>query len=171
MKTLLLVLGLCATAWPLAALGGGLSAVEPGLQRAGLILPDLAGELRHLDELRGQVVVVNFWASWCLPCVQEMPSLQRLAEAMRGKPFALIGVNVAEGELRVKAAVRRLGIGFPVLLDRDSGAFERWGAGVLPTTYVLDPEGVVRYVGRGPMEWDAPHIIQTLADLTRAQGD
>jgi thiol-disulfide isomerase/thioredoxin len=131
-------------------------------QRLDLLLPDLEGRQRQLDEYRGQVVLVNFWASWCTPCLEEMPSIQRLVEAMRGTPFAVIGVNVGEGVLRVKAMVKRLGIGFPVLLDEDSAAFQRWGAKVLPTTYVLDGEGVIRYLGLGPLEWDSVEVVDLL---------
>ncbi len=132
-----------------------------------LRLPDLEGRQRQLDEYRGQVVLVNFWASWCTPCVTEMPSLQRLAEAMRGKPFAVIGVNVAEGQGRAQMAARQMGVGFPVLLDEDSAVFNRWGVTVLPTTYLLDRDGVVRYLGRGPLEWDGAEaigIIETLLE-------
>ena len=120
------------------------------------------GRERRLEEFRGKVVLVNFWASWCTPCIEEMPSIQRLAELMRDRPFAVIGVNVAEQERRAKAMVQRLGIGFPVLLDRESDVFHRWGGTVLPTTYVLDGDGVVRFVGRGPLEWDAPDVVKTL---------
>lgn len=126
----------------------------PAAAPVELRLSDLDGRARTLDALRGKVVLVNFWASWCTPCIAEMPSIQRLAEAMRGKPFAVVGVNVAESEARVRAIAKRLGIAFPVLLDNDSAVFNRWGATVLPTTYLLDGEGVVRYLGRGPLEWD-----------------
>jgi thiol-disulfide isomerase/thioredoxin len=134
-----------------------------------LNLPDLEGRLYDLDELRGKLVVVNFWASWCTPCIQEMPSIQRLADRMRDRPFAVIGVNVAEGERRAKTIAQRLGIGFPVLLDKDSAAFHRWGATVLPTTYVLDADGVIRYVGRGPLEWDGVEIVDLLEAMAAGE--
>ena len=151
-----------------ASAAGDFSAV-PAATPVELRLPDLDGRDRSLDEFRGKVVLVNFWASWCTPCITEMPGIQRLADTLRDRPFAVIGVNVAEAQLRVKAMVRRLGIAFPVLLDRDSAVFNRWGAGVLPTTYVLDGEGVVRYLGRGPLEWDGEEIAGPLRDLVDAQ--
>lgn len=162
--TRVLPICICLLSLVLSANGGELSAVKEA-PRAGLLLPDLEGRLHDLGELGGKVVMVNFWASWCTPCIEEMPSIQRLADAMRGKPFVVIGVNVAEGELRVKTMVRRLGIGFPVLLDKDSAVFHRWGATVLPTTYLLDGEGTIRYVGRGPLEWDEADVIDMLAGL------
>ena len=109
-----------------ASAAGDFSAV-PAAAPVELRLPDLDGRDRSLDEFRGKVVLVNFWASWCTPCITEMPGIQRLADTLRDRPFAVIGVNVAEAQLRVKAMVRRLGIAFPVLLDRDSAVFNRWG--------------------------------------------
>ena len=161
-----------ALAWlSLVAVAAGAGELSPATasSRVDLLLPDLDGHDRRLDEYRGKVVLVNFWASWCTPCIEEMPSLQRLVELMRGKRFAVLGVNVDEGERRVKTMVQRLGIGFPVLLDKDSAVFRRWGATVLPTTYVLDGEGVVRFAGRGPLEWDAPDIVEALERLGAAE--
>lgn len=144
---------------------------RPSRHRHGwnLTLPDLEGRERSLVELRGKVVLVNFWASWCSPCLEEMPSLQRLANGMRDRPFVVIGVNVAEGEGRVKAVVQQLDIAFPVLLDEDSAVFTRWGARLLPTTYVLDREGVVRYIGRGPLEWDGVEASEMLNALAGSE--
>jgi thiol-disulfide isomerase/thioredoxin len=163
-KTIVFSSILCVVSCLPPAVGGELSAVEPS-PRVELVLPVLEGGSLGLDEHRGKVVVVNFWASWCPPCIEEMPGIQRLAEEMRGKPFQVIAVNVGDDELKVKRVVKHLGIGFPVLLDRDSAMFNRWGADVLPTTYVLDTEGAVRYVGRGPLEWDGSEIREILEGL------
>ena len=171
MAGLILTLGLltCA-AW---AAAGELSALEPG-PPLPLVLPDLEGRSFDLADHQGKVVLVNFWASWCTPCIEEMPSIQRLADAMRGRPFAVVAVNVGEGELRAKAMVERLGIGLRVLLDNDSAVFERWQATVLPTTYLLDAAGVPKFVGRGPLEWDgaeASELVERLLDDAAARAD
>jgi peroxiredoxin len=150
--------------FPFWAMTGELSEIQDGRQ-PGFILPDLSGQQRSLDEFSGKVVLVNFWASWCRPCIDELPSIHRLTEAMHEKPFAVIGVNVAESAMRVRTAARRLGMKFPVLLDTDSRVFSGWGATVLPTAYVLDRNGRVRYVGKGPMEWDRVDIIEKLDEL------
>ena len=128
-------------------------------------LPDLYGRERTLDEFRGKVVLVNFWASWCTPCVTEMPSIQRLAATLEGEPFAVIGVNVSESKLRVRTMAQRLGLDFPILLDGEGETFKSWGATVLPTTYVLDRDGVPRYLGRGPLAWDEVPARQCVDDL------
>jgi len=149
---------------PLSASAGELIEV-PVVLRAELNLPDLSGQPRSLDEFAGKVLLINFWASWCRPCIEEVPGIQRLIEAMAGAPFAVVGVNVGEGERRVQAAVKRLRMEFPVLLDNDSAAFKSWGATVLPTAYVLDGNGRVRYIGRGPVEWDRVDVIDRLVQL------
>jgi thiol-disulfide isomerase/thioredoxin len=154
----------------LVVFAGELSEVSP-VQPPELSLPDLAGEQRSLKEFAGKVLLVNFWASWCQPCIDEMPSIERLKAALADQPFAVVGVNVAEAERRVNATVQRLGITFPVLLDKDSAAFKGWGASVLPTAYVLDGRGRVRYVGRGPVEWDRVDIVDMMVRLARQEAD
>ena len=156
----LLVLGL----YPLSGAAGELSEV-PVTQRLEMKLQDLSGQQRSLDEFAGKVLLVNFWASWCRPCIEELPGIRRLMEAMADAPFAVIGVNVGEGERRVQATVQRLRMEFPILLDKDSATFKGWGANVLPTAYVLDGSGRVRYVGRGPVEWDRGDIVEMLMQL------
>ena len=137
--------------------------------RPELRLADLKGRDWELDELRGKVVLVNFWASWCSPCLEEMPSIQRLSAGLRGQPFAVIGVNVGESQGRVKAVAKQLGIDFPVLLDSDGAVFQRWGGGVLPTSYVLDQDGVVRFLGRGPLEWDGTEAVTAMEGLLQRE--
>ena len=161
---MLSVLWLC----PLPAPAGEPSAV-PAAAPPGFSLPDLAGRQRSLDEFADRVVLVTFWASWCRPCIEEMPSIQRLEAAMAQAPFSVVGVNVGEGIRRVQATVQRLRMTFPVLLDKDSATFEDWGADVLPTAYVLDRGGRVRYVARGPVEWDRPDIVDRLKNLAAGQ--
>ena len=153
---------------PLPAPGSELSKL-PAAPSPGLRLPDLGRQQRSLDEFAGRVVMVTFWASWCSPCIEEIPSIQRLATKMADQPFTVVGVNVGEGERRAKAAAQRLGIGFPVLLDKDSNVFKAWGADVLPTAYVLDRTGRIRYIARGPVEWDRVDVIEMLKQLAAKQ--
>lgn len=154
--------------FPLPAPAGELSQLPP-VSPPAFSLPDLAGRPRGMGEFAGKVVLVTFWASWCSPCIEEMPSIRRMAAAMADRPFTVVGVNVGEGERRAQAAAGRLGIGFPVLLDKDSATFRGWGADVLPTAYVLDRSGRIRYVARGPVDWDRTDIIDMLKQLTAEQ--
>jgi thiol-disulfide isomerase/thioredoxin len=132
-------------------------------------LPEVGGRERTLEEFRGKVLLVNFWASWCTPCLEEMPRLLRLADdALRGKPFAILGVNVEESRFRAMSTAQRLKLDFPILLDNEGAVFTRWGATVLPTTYVLDAAGVVRYIAQGPIEWDSTDVMAMLDSLRDA---
>jgi thiol-disulfide isomerase/thioredoxin len=130
-----------------------------------LELPDLAGVTQNLAGWRGQVVLLNFWASWCQPCVEEMPSIQRLAARMSGRPFAVIGVNVSETRRRAERIVAQLGLTFPTLMDSQGDAFRAWGGKALPTSALIDRQGALRYVGLGPLEWDDAEEVTAIEGL------
>ena len=166
--SVLMVLSL--TPSPVPVFAGELSAVPNG-QRPVFRLPDLDGRQRTSDEFAGKVLLVNFWASWCTPCILEMPSIRRLEDAMRGHPFAVVAINVAEVERRVRTMAQRLELDFAVLLDRDSAVFKRWGAKILPTSYVLDRDGTVRFIALGPLEWDDLDIENRMKELAQDPPD
>lgn len=130
-----------------------------------LELPDLNGATRSLGEWRGQVVLLNFWASWCQPCLEEMPSIQNLIERMQGRPFVVVGVNVAEGQRRVARSVEQHSLRFPVLLDAEGAAFHAWGGKAMPTSALIDRQGMLRYVGLGPLEWDGVEAVTVVEGL------
>ena len=161
---LILSIALILALWPPVSVGGDLSPVTEGARR-DLVLPDLDGQPVTLDAYRGKVVLINFWASWCTPCVQEMPAIVGLHAAMQDAPFQVIAINVGETARRARTAATRLGLEFPVLLDRDSEVFRRWGAEVLPTSYIVDAHGVARFVAFGPLDWDSPDIIASVRSL------
>ena len=130
-----------------------------------LALKDLQGRDHRLEDYKGQVVVLNFWATWCEPCREEMPSMQRLKEKMAGAPFALLAVNYAEGNARVEAFLQKVPVDFVILLDRDAAVAKRWQARVLPYTVVIDPAQRIRYTVRGDLDWSAPEVEAALRKL------
>jgi thiol-disulfide isomerase/thioredoxin len=123
-----------------------------------LVLKDLDGKQHDLAQYRGKVIVVNFWATWCTPCVKEMPALQRLNEKLGSERFALLAVNFGESDKQVRPFINKLGARFPVLLDRDMRATNAWVDKGLPTTFVIDPNQKIRYRVLGDFEWDAPAV-------------
>jgi thiol-disulfide isomerase/thioredoxin len=143
---------------------GELRALEPKPAPV-LELADLGGTKRALPAWRGQVVLLNFWASWCTPCVLEMPSIRRLAEQMRGRPFVVLAVNVAEAQRRVARSAQEMALESPVLLDADGATFTAWGGKGLPTTFLIDRDGRMRYLGLGPIEWDGAEAVAAVEGL------
>ncbi len=108
---------------------------------------------------------MNFWATWCEPCLEEMPSLQRLAERHAGRPLAVIGINLGEGEARIQGFVDRTGTAFPLLLDRDGDAKRAWRVNGVPTTFVIDARGKVRYTLVGGADFSDPAIESVITGL------
>ena len=122
---------------------------------------------------RGQVVLINFWATWCPPCIIEMPSMQRLKDKFAGKPFSILAVNVKESEGTIWKFHKMIQVDFPLLLDRDGQASEDWEVVVYPSSYLVDKFGEIRYQVRGMMKWDAPEVvrvIEAILDEVPAEG-
>ena len=133
-----------------------------------LQLLDLDGRTQDLAQLRGRVVLVNFWASWCPPCVREMPSMQRLKEKLAGRPFTILAVNMAEPDKDVRAFLAKMNVDFPVPMDRDGAVLKRWKVFVFPTSFVLDVEGNIRLGVFGEVEWDSPEVMEKIVALLPA---
>ncbi len=135
---------------------------------------DLQGAPRSLADYRGKVVMLNFWASWCPPCLREMPSMERLRLKMAGRPLAIVALDSAETADEVNGFLSRMKLGFPILLDPDGSNTKRWKVFALPTTFMLDADGRVRYVLTGPTEWDegeALVLIESLLDESPKRGE
>lgn len=126
---------------------------------------DLKGEARTLADYRGKVVLLNFWASWCPPCLEEMPSMERLRLKMTGRPLEIVALDSAETLAEVNAYLSRMKLGFPILLDPDGSNTRRWKVFGLPTTFLLDGAGQLRYVLTGPIEWDEGEALQVIESL------
>ena len=151
--------------WLPLATSAGLRETEQPLDAPLLELQDKEGEVYRLESYRDKVLVVNFWASWCTPCVRELPGLNRLRQEFGGQPFEIFGVNVAEPPNRLKRFLKRNPIDFPVLYDRESEAFYAWNVKGLPTSFVIDREGRIRYQVRGAIEWDDAETIGIIESL------
>ena len=131
-----------------------------------LRLKDLNNKIIDLNDLKETVVLVNFWASWCPPCVYEMPSMQRLQDKFKSQPFTILGVNMAEDKQTIQTFLNtRINVSFPIILDSDGGALKRWDVFAFPTSYVIDKKGKIRYALFGGIEWDTPDIIHKISRL------
>ena len=130
-----------------------------------LALEDVDGKLHRLADYKGKVVLINFWATWCAPCREEMPSMQALGESLQGKPFAVLAINVGEGPRAARDFAEKMALRFPILLDRDMNATRAWSARVLPASYVIAPDGKVAYSYLGAIDWNAPQVKGRLERL------
>jgi peroxiredoxin len=124
------------------------------LPAAGTAAPDFVlkshtGQNIRLKELRGEVVLVNFWATWCGPCRQELPQLDRLQARHRQVGLRLLAVNVDDDPRKAEAMHRQLGLKLTVLFDKDKRVAERYDVDSMPATLLIDRDGRVRYVHRG----------------------
>ena len=140
-----------------------------GLPLPDFTLTDMQGNSHTLSDYKGKVVMLNFWATYCGPCIKEMPSMQRLKEKMTGKPFTILAVDMAEESADVSAFLSKhnIKVDFPLLLDPDGTVVEQWMISAVPTTFILDPTGKIRYALYGGLEWDNDEVIGTLNGLMK----
>jgi cytochrome c biogenesis protein CcmG, thiol:disulfide interchange protein DsbE len=149
-------------ALPAAAQLESSSAPAPALE-----LSDLDGRMHRLADYRGQAVLVNFWATWCVPCREEMPSIERLRSSLEGRRFVVLAVNLAEPEARIRRFLEAVPVGFPILLDREARAAKTWRARLLPATYVVGPDGAIRYRHLGELDWSKPEVRDAILALLK----
>jgi peroxiredoxin len=131
------------------AAGAATPALTPASTAPDFTLHAMSGPNLQLKDQRGRVVMVNFWATWCGPCRQEMPQLNRLYEKYRASGFVLLGVNVDDDSSKAAEVANKLGVTFPVLLDTDKKVSKLYDLSTMPSTVIIDREGKVRYVHRG----------------------
>jgi thiol-disulfide isomerase/thioredoxin len=133
-------------------------------------LQTLDGEPLSLAGLRGKVVLVNFWATWCEPCVEEMPSIQRLRERLARRPFEVLGVNHQEGRPRIRTFLDKVPVAFPIVRDTDGGVARAWKVRIFPSSYVVDAQGAIRLQLVGSIDWSSTAVIAQLEPLLQAAG-
>jgi thiol-disulfide isomerase/thioredoxin len=130
-------------------------------------LQSSTGENVRLAEQRGQVVMLNFWASWCGPCRKEMPLLDEMSKRYSAAGFVLYGVNVEEDNTDAKKLLKELGVSFPVLFDTESKASSLYNVDAMPTTVVIDKKGEIRYVNRGYKAGDENKYRDQIRELIK----
>ena len=128
-------------------------------------LPDIDAAIHRLSDYRGQVVIVNFWATWCPPCREEMPSMQRAWEQIQDENIVILAIDIGEDEDTIFTFTGDYPVEFPLLLDLDSSVIQDWPVRGLPTTFVIDPQGRIAYRAIGTRDWEDPALLDTLRKL------
>jgi thiol-disulfide isomerase/thioredoxin len=130
-----------------------------------LELRDLDNRLHRLADYRGKVVLVNFWATWCGPCRDEMPSIQELKRKLAGRPFVVLAVNLDEPESRVRKFLKEVRVDFTVLLDPERKVSKVWDARILPASFIVGADGRIRYSLIGEINWGHDLVVGRVAEL------
>lgn len=134
-------------------------------------LPDLERGKVSLKDFRGRLLLLNFWASWCVPCREEMPAMERLYQKYRDHGFVILGVNVKDDKKSAIAFVKELKITFPIAFDPAGEVGLLYGAWGLPATYLIDAKGIALARSWGPADWFSPGARELIEALLDAKSD
>ncbi len=136
------------------------------MQATDFILKDMQGNTHQLSSYRGNVVLINFWATWCPPCIEELPSMQRLQDMYKDKPFTILTIDVGEPAELIQPFLEKVdATELTVLLDKDGKSHKDWNIYVFPTNFLLDQSGNISHAGVGALNWDEPAVTQIIDQL------
>lgn len=154
-------------AWEQPKLGHELTALPKPLPAPEFKLTDMDDEPHSLSDYRGKVVLLNFWATWCPPCRREMPSMERLHKSMDENEFVVLAVNQMETPDHVFAYAGQLEVDptFTILFDNNSAVSQAYQVTGLPTSYLIDKQGMLRYRAVGGREFDHPNVEKQIKGL------
>ena len=156
---------------PIASAGQALTPINNELIfRPELALVNMQGERRHLEDYKGSVLLVNFWATWCPPCVKELPSIATARKLLSDEAFEVLAINVGEDKVQIERFLRtRLGgvSNLEVLIDDNLVAVKDWKVRALPTTYIVDHTGRVVYSAMGERDFSEAVVIDKIRELIR----
>jgi peroxiredoxin len=140
--------------------------IQPGHEVPDFAFPDIDGKKVSLSDHRGKVVLVNVWATWCPPCRQEMPSMQRLYEKFKGESFKILAVSIdSEGRQTVAPFMRKMNLTFTALLDQEETIRPLYGITGVPESFIIDKQGILVKKIIGPINWASPEVFLFFKDL------
>lgn len=130
-------------------------------------LPDTAGEIHQLSDLKGKIVLINFWATWCVQCIREMPHFQKLLDTLGREKFEIVAVDVKDPKARVAKFLKSKAYSFQVLLDTDGIVYKKYGVRGFPTSFILNDKN--QFIGQvvGARDWAEPALVAYFSDLIK----
>jgi peroxiredoxin len=146
----------------------GILQFDEKLKAPNFIIQDLNGRTVSLEDYRGKIVFLNFWATWCPPCLLEMPSMEKLHIQFKNEDFVILAIDLQEDPEQVRSFKERFQLNFPILLDSDASVAAAYGIMSIPTTYLVDRDGYLVGGALGPRDWasnDAVALIRQLMDI------
>jgi thiol-disulfide isomerase/thioredoxin len=144
-----------------------LKPVAGNMAPPALVLKDLQGKTHDLNDYKGQVVLVQFWATYCGPCREEMPSMNKMMTKMGDVPFKILAVDMGESKEEVTEFVDQVKPEFTILMDEEGKTIEDWKIFAAPSNFIIGPEGNVRYTLFGGVEWDSDEIIEKIKAVAK----
>jgi peroxiredoxin len=142
------------------------SPLKNGQPAPNFTLPGLDGKMVSLADYRGYVVLVNIWATWCPPCVDEMPSMEKLYQQLKDEKFEILAVSIDSlGENAVAAFVKKYNLSFPALLDPDGTIKTLYQTTGVPESFIINKEGILVEKIIGPRDWSSPAVVRYLHSL------
>jgi len=155
----------------LLALAGGVQAADTLTRITGdvpapdFILQDTNGKTHRLSDYCGKPVIINFWTTWCPPCREELPSMNRAWHQLEHEDIAMLAINMGEDEDTIFIFSADYPTDFPILMDQSGEVIEQWPVKGLPTTYVVAPDGTIAYRAIGSREWDDKMLLDKVRAL------
>ena len=145
-------------------------AVKQGSEAPDFSLPDLDGKMHRLSDYRGKVVFLNFWATWCEPCKEEMPSMEALHRRLSDKPFVILAVSVDKERKDIEKFLEEYNITFLILHDRSGKIKELYKTTGVPETFIIDQNGIIAEKVWGPRDWTRKENLLTIYRLLGIEG-
>lgn len=164
MKNIFFLVLICFLALVISGCGQGGTGLKVGDMAPDFTLVDRQGKAWTLSQLKGQVVFINFWATWCPPCLKEMPSMQKLHTILPDDKFKMLAILNNDKPVLADFVATQNGITIPILDDSQNIVGAKYGLTGLPETYVVDKQGIIREKHIGPAQWDAPGYVQMMKD-------
>jgi peroxiredoxin len=146
----------------------GILQIPPAADPVEIQLKDQNGRATNLSEFRGKIVFMNFWTTWCLACVVEMPSMEKLHQKFKDKDFVMVGINLQESAATVLKFYKEHQLTFTTLLDSTGDVGSAFRIRGIPTTFILDKNGIIIGRALGPREWDSPNSFALFEYLTES---